>query len=174
MKIKEISILALKLCIIPFIITLLITLANNFTSEKIEKNTSKTSNLAMSEVLPGAESFSKNISNDKKAEIYEGKDKNGFLGYAVSIKTNGYGGEITLMVGIDKDEKVTGVNIVSFSETPGLGSKTKEPDFLVQYKNENPPFKVGENINAISGATISSKAVTLGVNNALEAIKNLK
>lgn len=89
-------------------------------------------------------------------------------GYCANVTTEGYGGTIQMMVGVDYAGAVRGVKIVTMSETPGLGSKTGSDDFLAQYASATPPFTVGGNIDAVSGATVSSRAVTAGVNKALE------
>ena len=88
-----------------------------------------------------------------------------------------------MIVGVDREKTVTGVKIISMSETPGLGSKAQEPEFNDQFikKDVSKPLKViksgiiDENeIVAISGATITSTAVTSGVNAAVDAVNNLK
>lgn len=103
-------------------------------------------------------------------------EENGQLkGYCVQVSTNGFGGAISMMVGIDTDCKVTGVEILSMSETAGLGSKASEASFREQYigKTGTINVKSGDNaITPISGATVTSKAVTLGVNNAIAAVEN--
>ncbi len=93
------------------------------------------------------------------------------VGYAVSVTEKGFGGEISLLVGVSLDGKVRGVSLLSHSETPGLGARTGEEAFRSQFAGKSGKLTVGENIDAVSGATISSKAVTAGVNAALAAIR---
>lgn len=85
-----------------------------------------------------------------------------------------------MMVGIDTELNVTGVKIINMSETPGLGAKASEDSWLSQFKGKNDIISVvktgnakDNEINAISGATITSKAVTQGVNDSLEDAKKL-
>jgi electron transport complex protein RnfG len=96
--------------------------------------------------------------------------------YVVLVSPSGFGGEINMAVGIDKDNKVTGVSIISMSETSGLGGNASSPDFLSQYAGGSGKFAVskdGGEIDALTGATVTSRAVTQGVNSALEAVSTL-
>ena len=79
------------------------------------------------------------------------------------------------MVGVDDGGSVTGVVILSHSETAGLGARADSPEFLGQYTGKSGTITVNDGDNAIdglSGATITSKAVTTGVNTALTAVLN--
>lgn len=109
-----------------------------------------------------------------ESEVYIAVKDGGAVGYCVSVVSQGYGGEISMMVGLDTSKNVVGVRIISMSETPGVGSKTQNDSFLSQYAGKNGPFTVGDNVDGISGATISSKGVTAGVNLALEANVDLR
>ena len=73
------------------------------------------------------------------------------------------------MVGVSADGTVVGIKIVSHSETPGLGSRVDSDSFLGQYKGLGGVLTVGKDVDAITGSTNSSKAVTKGVNSALAA-----
>lgn len=96
-------------------------------------------------------------------------------GYVITVTdSEGYGGDIQVTVGITSDGTVNGVSILSISETAGLGMKAKEPSFYEQYEGvQTSQFYVskdggdGEAIDAISGATITSRAMTGAVNEAL-------
>ena len=102
------------------------------------------------------------------------------LGVVVeSTSTEGYGGNIQITVGITADGTVSGISILSISETAGLGMKATEPAFYGQYEGKQAEkFAVskdggeGEPIDAISGATITSRAVTAAVNVALAYYQN--
>ena len=91
----------------------------------------------------------------------------------------GYGGDIQITVGVTKDGTVSGVSILSISETAGLGMRATEAKFQKQYVGKNTDkFYVskdggeGEPIDAISGATITSRAFTGAVNTAIGYCKN--
>lgn len=92
-------------------------------------------------------------------------------GWCIQTGPRGYGGTITMVVGIDQDGEVVGMSIVSQNETPGLGSNIQEEEFQKQFmgKKSSDKVEVGEDIDTLTGATISSKAVAKGVKDALEA-----
>ena len=102
-------------------------------------------------------------------------------GYAVEIAPNGFDGEILMMVGVDLDGKVTGISIISQTETAGLGaeaaaSSAKGNAFRDQFvgltTGEIQLAKDGGTLDALTGATISSRAVTLGVQTAVDFVVN--
>ena len=93
-------------------------------------------------------------------------------GYALKIVSSGSQGNIEMMVGVDGEGAVTGVSIVDNSETSGIGSRvmSNENGVLDQFigkSSTDTPLTVGKNVDAISGATVSSRGVTTGVNAAL-------
>lgn len=106
--------------------------------------------------------------------------KAGDEGYIVTVTDKeGYGGDIKVTVGIQNDGTVSGVSILSISETAGLGMRATESSFQEQYVGKNTEhFYVskdggeGEAIDAISGATITSRAFTGAVNTAIGYCKN--
>ena len=103
------------------------------------------------------------------------------LGYAFTVTTSeGYGGDIQFAMGIQDDGTLNGISILSIGETAGLGMKAAEPDFYEQYSGKQTDhFYVskdggeGEEIDAISGATITSRAVTGAVNSSLGYFQNV-
>jgi len=99
------------------------------------------------------------------------------IGYVIQvIDKDGFGGEIEITVGIDKDKTITGVEILSIDETVGLGMNAKNEEFRNQYVGKKvDSFKVtktgssaDDEIDSLSGATITSKAMTNGINGALD------
>lgn len=84
-------------------------------------------------------------------------------GYCIYTQAQGYGGEIGMMVGFDSAGAVCGVNIVEISETAGLGSRVSDAGFLLQYNGITQEKPMTE-VDAITGSTVSSRAVTDGVN----------
>jgi electron transport complex protein RnfG len=102
-------------------------------------------------------------------------------GIALETSGKGYGGDVGLMVGIDvKDNALLGVGVTTHAETPGMGAKAKtDPSFSAQFKELSlgEPFKVtadGGSINAISGATITSRAVSSAATDADGIYQKLK
>lgn len=174
---------AIVLTSISVIIAGILAITNNFTAPVIAKNSEKATNDALSVVVPSALEF-KIVEKDEEStnenDIYiaysdDGKE----TGYAVSVSPLGFGGNIDIIVGFSLDKTITGVEIVNSSETPGLGSKASDKEFKEQFLDKKPPLnvvkneKAGENtISAISGATITSKAVTSGINTAMTELNN--
>lgn len=102
-------------------------------------------------------------------------------GVAFETFGKGYGGDVGLMVAVDlKEDKLMGVGVTTHGETPGMGAKAKtDPSFVAQFKGQSmdTPIKVvadGGSINAISGATITSRAVSAAATEASEVYKKLK
>lgn len=128
----------------------------------------------INESLSKNEITSKNVIIDSAVKALDGN--NTLLGYVINVTSKeGFGGDISFSVGIDLNSKITGISILSISETAGLGMNATKEEFLNQYLvDKNGLFIVnkdnnseGTNIDALSGATITSKAVTKGVNAAV-------
>jgi electron transport complex protein RnfG len=112
--------------------------------------------------------------------IYRATAGDELIGYAVRVVTTGYGGDIRLLVGLGPDmQRITGMEVVEHVETPGLGAKIDGSPFKEQFEGLEPqndisfvkggPAQKEENeIQAISGATISTKAVVKGINSTLD------
>ena len=180
-------VLSLVLLVISVVVALLLAFTNTVTKDKIAENTLKEQNAAKQEVLSDATYFSK-VENAPENEIvkavFEGKNSNGDLvGWCVNATPYGYGGALDLMVGILPDGTISGIVVVSHSETAGLGAKAQDPAFYEKFLGKAADgglavIKSGtpkENeIVALSGATITSKAVTKGVNAAAEAVNAIK
>ena len=130
-------------------------------------------------MLPTAETFTELTAPAGLQNAYAGYDATGKLtGKTGTIVTKGYGGEIEITVGIDLSGAVTGVSVggSSFSETAGLGARAKEAWFGAQFVSQVSPIsltKDGGTIDAITSATITSRAVTGAVNNAVQALNGL-
>ena len=180
-------ILSIVLLVISVIVAFLLSFTNSVTIDKIQENSVKEQNLAKQEVLAEAKDF---VDAEVKDEtglvkaVFEGLNENKeIVGWCVSVTPSGYGGELDMMVGIKADGTVSGIKVVSHSETPGLGGKVTEEEFSSQFdgKETSEPLSVIKNgtpkkseIVAISGATITSKAVKDGVNAAIDAVEAIK
>lgn len=184
------------------IILLIITLVSGFTLSAVNKVTkepiafsrTEEKNKAYRGMFKEAESFEENEALVKKCEgskeflkdkgfngttVNEAliaKGKNETIGYIINATSpNGYGGNIQISLGLDKEGKIQGFEILSISETVGLGMKAKEEEFKSQFPGKKAKeikyTKSGaaneDEINAISGATITTSAVTEAVNSAL-------
>ena len=143
-----------------------------FTAPIIQQRELEAKTETAKRVLPGAE-FDINANATGDMNRLEGHDKNGNLaGVVYVVKGKGYGGPIDVVVGLSRDGRICGVRVGKNTETPGLGSRVnevkwgeKEPWFTEQFKNvavadlASGSFK----LDAITGATISSKAVESAV-----------
>ncbi|RQD70631.1 MAG: RnfABCDGE type electron transport complex subunit G [Tindallia sp. MSAO_Bac2] len=107
------------------------------------------------------------LSRNRIREAYVGYENGSVAGFAIKSYAQGYGGEVEVMVGIIGDGTISGVQVMSQSETPGLGDKITEDSFLENYRGNKTAEDVS--VDAISGATASSDAV----NNAVEAAADL-
>lgn len=127
------------------------------------------------------ENYPKISEEPEKKEAFEALDKNGkVMGYIVYAQSKGYGGQIKMMVAVDANMKVINYKIQSHNETPGLGAKAVEPDFSKQFigrgagqldslKDITKTHEPGK-IQAITGSTITSRAVTKAVGEAVQRL----
>lgn len=155
---------------------------NEITRPIIEKNEVATEEAAMRELLTAAESFENVPSVDapmiKKVAIAKQGDK--AVGYVLRVEPNGYGGAIKLLIGIDQEGIVKGISILEHSETPGFGANANNDDFKNQFIDKIAPLRVSKSassedeIQAITGATITSEAIANAVNTAVEYVNNHK
>lgn len=166
--------LGLSLFVITAVVALILAAVNSVTAGPIAAREEAERQAAMQSVSPGANVFSEAYSDDETVErITNAYADTQLVGYCVEVAPNGFGGAISMMVGVDTGGSVTGVVLLDHEETAGLGSKAEEPEFLDQYLGKSGTITVntGDNaINAITGATITSRAVTEGVNTALTAV----
>ncbi|MCL2508158.1 MAG: RnfABCDGE type electron transport complex subunit G [Oscillospiraceae bacterium] len=176
--VKEILLPAVILFAICLVATTLLALTNQVTAPVIEKLESKTAAEARAKVLPGADSFDAGHTityNGTEYIYYKGFYKDGELaGFTFTTSAGGYGGDVVIMTGVGADGAVTGVSALSQSETPGLGAKAAGNGFLGRFVGKSGIIalskagKAAENgVDAVTGATISSKAVTEAINLAL-------
>lgn len=170
----------IKIGLILFAITataaLLLATVNKITSPVISENQQKKTYSAMETIMPEAAGFEKTEASESQAitEAYKAIDASGnTIGVCVISSAFGYGGEVTVLTGVSGG-KITGIDILSHSETPGLGAEATKPEFKSQFSNKTGSISVvkknaaDNEINAVSGATITSNAVCEAVNSALK------
>ncbi len=143
-------------------VALLLSVVNVVTEDVILENQRKKQSDAILQIF--ADGTDVKQSGDNRWLVYKGEE---LLGYCVAVAPSGYVDNIGMMVGIDTDKQVVGIQITAMSETAGVGTKTRAQSFLEQFTGQSGPFVVGENVDAIVGASVSSRAVTEGVNMAL-------
>lgn len=175
---REILIPCVTLTVICVIIALLLALTDKITAPRIAELQVQTAAESRQLVLPDAAGFSdeKTIPLNGTDYAYcEGLDTDGnTVGYVFTTSAKGYGGDVVVMSGVSVDGTVTGVQTVELNETAGLGMKAAEDSFRDQFKGKSGTIGVAKNnpgdneIQALTGATITSQAVTDSVNTALE------
>lgn len=176
--------LVLRLAVITVCAGLILGLVYAVTKEPIAQQELKKATEARQSVLPEAQEFKEialsgiDYDHDKFAdisEVFEGTAGGQAVGYTYSIVTKGYKAGLKLTVGIGADGKVTGVEITGHDETPGLGANAVNPEFTDQFKETDGPIVVAKSptgavneVQALTGATITSKGVANAVNLARE------
>ena len=170
---KAIIIPTISLFLICLVVTAALALTNNVTADKIAENEQESKNQSMKNVCPDAQDFDELI----KDVLYEGKNEDGeTVGYAISTATQGYGGQVKVMTGI-ADGVIIGVDVFyNDDETPGLGKNTSNESFRDQYKGLTADQDIAvskddttgnaQTVDAVTSATISSRAVTKAVSEA--------
>ena len=166
--------LAVTLLLITAFVAAALAGVNMITKDRIAAIQQQKTLDAMAQVLPGVEGLAPmelTGETDIVTSVYASGDS-----YAVQVEPAGFNGKVTVMVGISGG-KVTGISVISHTETPGLGAiaaadSAKGDAFRGQFAGGD-TFAVGDNVDAISGATITSKAVTTGVNAAVDFVQNL-
>ena len=174
---KEVLKPALSLFVFCLVMTLLLAGTNLLTKDLIKEQELKTEETARKMVFASADCF------ESKDGYFLALKDGETVGCVFTTEANSYGGALKVMTGISEEGKVTGVSILSIDDTPGLGMNAKNESFRGQYLQEVPAegFEVvtgggaGEGeINALTGATITSKAVTAAVNEAVNQFNDLK
>ena len=174
--------LVLILAAIAIIVGGALALINEVTKDTIAEQNAQKVQEALSMVL-AADTYDQIELTEADAIVtaaYTAKKGDEVLGTCIEVAPNGFGGPISMIVGIDTNGAVTKVAIVNMAETSGIGTKTRDEAFLSQFSGHaseitaSTKTTIGANeISAITGATVSSKAVTSGVNAALKAAAQL-
>lgn len=167
--IKPIAVLA-GICLA---VTALLAYINMITAPVIAKAEEETKLAAMSEVLTEADSFEK-LERELPEGVTEAYKAKNDAGYVFMLSTKGYGGQIKLVCGIKADGSIEQTKTLSHAETSGIGSKVVDnaSDYRKNYQG-----KTAENydsVDAVTGATISSKAYKKAIAAAFEAYKTVK
>lgn len=180
-KLKEILNPTISLFLICLIVTLLLSCTNLLTKNSIELQKVKKDESAKKIVLPLAVTFEEKKYSDITYSIGTNADGK-LVGFTFNTTSKGYGGTIEVMTGISADSKITGVTILSQNETPGLGANITNDNFINQFYRDIPQdgFKIkkgnaqnNNEINAITGATISSNAVNDAINEAITQYRKI-
>ena len=165
--------LAVTLLIIAGVMAAALAGVNAITKPIIEQLTYEKTQQAVSAVLEGGGDEVEFPAMDMVSKVYQGEN-----GYAVEVTPSGFDNTITMMVGVDNDSNVTGISIISHTETAGLGAVAAAATsageaFRAQFVGLNGTIGVtkdGGQVEAITSATITSRAVCDGVNAALAVV----
>ncbi|MCE5342107.1 MAG: FMN-binding protein [Eubacteriales bacterium] len=145
-----------------------LSLTNLVTEAPIERQKLLSRNAARVAVFSGADSFTELavVQGSKIDSVYTALQNGVTVGYVMQTTVSGYGGPIEIVMGVDENGAITGLSVGgnSFAETAGLGARTRDPAFTDQFIGLTAAPELKINIDAISGATISSSAVTNGAN----------
>ncbi len=150
----------------------------------IVKHRQEATRAAVKAVLPGAKSIKK--ASRSGTSVYIGRDAKGAsIGNAFEVETSGFQGKITMMIGMDGSfDKIIGLKVLDNVETPGLGAKITDSSFQDQFKGlsgaseivllkNQAPDKLKNQVEAIAGATISSRAVVGGLNAEIAKVRKV-
>ncbi len=177
------------LVVISVVTTALLAITNFVSSPIIAANQAASANATRKELLAEADSFSLVegdylTSSDQSAKVTEVYEADNGVGMVLTVVTKSFGGDLTMMVGMDTDGAVTGVKVTDSSDTPGVGSKDTQPDYLAQYdglttltsenvKKETSVTSDGTAFEYITGASVSGTAIHKGVYLALDQFNAL-
>ena len=187
----------IAITVITLVSGLLLGVVNDITAGPIAKQQAAAKEAAYKEVFADADTF-ETVSSGEDADLEAYLDENGFkgqdinevmlakdssgaeIGYAFTVTTKeGYGGDIQFAMGIQDDGTLNGISILSIGETAGLGMRATTDEFKNQFKDRNVEkftyTKTGaaadDEIDALSGATITTNAMTNGINAGLCAFR---
>jgi len=146
------------------------------TKEPIEAAAAEKTKTAISQVLPHFDT----VEYEENLHYYTAFDSEQVVGYAIESTAVGFGGNLTLMVGITPDGVVYNTSVLSHSETPGLGAKcSTDTRFMDQWRGFDPSVKVlsvkkdGGDVDAITASTITSRAYTQAVAGAVYVFEQI-
>lgn len=166
---KEMLRYGLILSLICVIASGLLAVVYSLAQPKIIAQAREDEEAALRGVMPQGERFIP-VKEGEETLYYKVSDKDGnFLGVAFKASGDGYSSEIEAMAGLSKDGAITKIKILSQNETPGLGTRVTEPSFLGQFTGKN--LRGLNEVQAITGATISSTAVIAAVKEKAERVE---
>ena len=159
--------IGLKLLLVAAVVAGVVSFVNAKTARKADENINKKKTKAIAEIFDNQP-----IETTEQNGIYTVTLNGEIIGYCLESTSAGFGGDMKLMVGYDANATLLGVRVISHSETPGLGARVcdNEEGALSRYAGKSGDLVWGQDIDGISGATISSKAVLAGVNQATEKL----
>lgn len=173
MSFKKTFLPALVLAVICLVSALALALTNRATEEKIARAERERYMLSAASVMPEGTLLTK-----IEAEGIDGflgtNDKGETVGYVIRTAARGYGGDVFCVVGFDTEGKVIGLSVTAPDETPGLGSRVADAEFTDAFLGKTTPPVLGTDVDGVTGATYSSRAVADAVGEAMEQLEAIK
>lgn len=162
-----------KLLLISVVTALLLSCVNALTADKIAANIAAEKEAAIAAIFPSAtENSTVELEAEGITALYLVYSNGKAIGYTAEVAPLGFGGELTLMVGVNVNGDVEGVKLIAHSETPGLGSRVSDAGYLAQYIGKD-GAELDDGIDVITGSTVSSKAVLDGVRTAVSVFEQV-
>ena len=178
LRAKDVLLPTAVLFLICAIVAAALAGTNLLTKDKIAEQAVKKAEESRKLALSTADSFEPAA----ESKYYVGKSGNDIVGYVFETSAKGYGGDVDVMTGISTDGKITGVILLDHEETPGLGANAEKEDFRAQFLQDVPETVLklvkyqapqpGE-VEAMTGASMTSRAVTEAVNEAIGQYKKI-
>lgn len=176
---KDILIPVLSLLVICIVSSALLGGVNMITKDRIADLAAQTVIETKNQLIPAASYEDRDLDGTVYSVALDA-DGN-VIGHIFTTSSNGYGGAVKLMTGVDASGRVTGVSLLEINETPGLGMKAKDESFLQQFAGASGTLTVVKDgstapgsVQAITSATITTTAVTNAVNKALSMYQTIK
>lgn len=168
---RDIVKLALTLAVVAITSALILSGINAWTSPRIEENIRKQHIQVLERFFPGAGDFEElEIEGIVYDFIYSAGGE--MLGVMARVEAQGYEGIITYYLPVDSQGYILGIHVVSHTETPGVGDVITRPSFQEQFtgKHFSDPITAGEDVDAVSGATVSTMAVINSIRRTVQAM----
>ena len=185
-KMKKHIIIAIKLAIICLIAMVILTITNLLTRDTIDKYEKKMENEANKVIFPEGVIFEKKAFTNIKTDSYYYtvfNSDNELIGYLVSTVAKGYGGEMKLIIGFEKNLEIKNMKLLSNNETPGIGKKAEDDSYMEKFIGSNthskpfPQKKIhlsDEDRDVITGATITFYGITSATKEAIYLLSTQK
>jgi len=171
---KQMMLPVLSLVLIAFGMTGLLLLVNQLTAERIQ-------NIMYADLIAAKQEIFGEVAFTREDFVMDGENLHYYLvedddGYLFLTSVSGYGGNMVVVVGVNPEGEVVGVQVTEHEETPGLGTRVFDYEFVSQFKVSYTAsgFVIGENIDGISGSTMTVDALVLAVNNALAMFREVR
>jgi len=168
---KEVVRYGTTLALVCLLASASLAVMNSLTKSKIIAQAQAEEGAGLKEVLPQAASFTP-VKKEDEILYYKALDKEGnFIGIAFKASAKGYSSIVETLAGMNKDGTINAIKVISQEETPGLGARVSEPSFTDQFKQKN--VEGLSRVQAVTGATISSRAVSESVMKKAQELKGL-